>query len=93
MIISSLIFFDASFHKIVYFGKMFSYSFSIIRKQKRNTSAYKTKIVLISCFIAFQLLFLSLFMLSKWTVLEKRFDSVMLMEKAGYATFKVKDAY
>jgi hypothetical protein len=40
MIISSLIFFDASFHKIVYFGKMFYIPLVLFEngKEKHNTS-------------------------------------------------------
>jgi hypothetical protein len=60
MIISSLIFFDASFHKrIVYFGKCIPLVLFENGKEKAQhfNALYKTKIVLISCFIAFQLLF------------------------------------
>jgi hypothetical protein len=92
-----LIFFDANFHKkeLSILGNVL-YSFGIIRKRKRKAqhfnALYKTKIVLISCFIAFQLLFPFRYLCYPnelfWT--EEGFRSyVMLM--AGYATFKVKD--
>jgi hypothetical protein len=77
---------------------MFAYSFGIIRKRKRKAqhfnALYKTKIVLISCFIAFQLLFPFRYLCYPnelfWTEEGFRFSwRVMLME-AGYATFKVK---
>jgi hypothetical protein len=72
---------------------------SIIRKQRKAqhfNALYKTKIVLISCFIAFQLLFPFRYLCYPnelfWTEEGFRFSwRVMLMEK-GYATFKVKDA-
>jgi hypothetical protein len=103
MIISSLLFFDADFHQ-----KVLSILAKSIRipmllfdngkeKQPEPTYLYKTKILFISSFIAFQLLFPFRYLLYPtelfWTEEGFRFSwRVMLMEKAGYATFKVKDA-
>ncbi|MFT7395980.1 MAG: hypothetical protein ACI96G_000716 [Flavobacterium sp.] len=102
MIISSLIFFDASFHKkgLSILGKCFHISLVLFENGKEKAqhfnALYKTKIVLISCFIAFQLLFPFRYLCYPnelfWTEEGFRFSwRVMLMEKAGYATFKVKD--
>jgi hypothetical protein len=76
---------------------MFSYSFSIIRKRKEKAqhfnALYKTKIVLISCFIAFQLLFRYLCYPNELFWTEEGFLLLRYVDgKAGYATFKVKDA-
>jgi hypothetical protein len=79
--------------------KMFSYSFSIIRKRKRkrNTSTPYIKpkysyqlLYCVSIIVPFRYLCYpnELF----WTEEGFRSLGVMLMEKAGYATFKVKDA-
>jgi hypothetical protein len=103
MIISSLIFFDASFHKSVlsFLGKCCSIPLLLFENGKEKVqhfnSVYKTKILFISCFIAFQLLFPFRYLCYPnelfWTEEGFRFSwRVMLMEKAGYATFKVKDA-
>jgi hypothetical protein len=62
MIISSLIFFDASFPKkgLSILGKCFHIPLVLFENGKEKAqhfnALYKTKIVLISCFIAFQLL-------------------------------------
>jgi hypothetical protein len=95
MIISSLIFFDASFHKSCLFWEMFSYSFSIIRKRKKrhNTSTYKTKIVLSAALLRFNycspfaiyVIQMNCFGPKKAILLACYVDG-----KAGYATFKVK---
>jgi hypothetical protein len=79
--------------KKVYFGNVFIFLwyYSKTEKKAQHFNALY-KIVLISC--SFQLLFYlcypnELF----WTEEGFRFSwRVMLMEKAGYATFKVKDA-
>lgn len=103
MIISSLIFFDASFHKKVlsFIGKMISTPILLFENGKEKTAAhkllYKTKLVLISSFIVFQLVFPFRYLCYPnelfWTEEGFRFSwRVMLMEKAGYATFRVKDA-
>jgi hypothetical protein len=66
------------------------------KKQPELNYLYKTKMLFISCFI-FQLVFPFRYLLYPnelfWTEEGFRFSwRVMLMEKAGYATFKVRDA-
>src|SRR3970282_377974 len=103
MIISTLIFFDASFHKKVlsHIAKIFSSSIILFEngkvKAKNFSMAYKAKLAFISCFEAFPLLFPFRYLCYPnelfWTEEGFRFSwRVMLMEKAGYATFTVKDA-
>jgi len=103
MIISTLIFFDASFHKKVlsHIAKIFSSSIILFEngkvKAKNFSMAYKAKLAFISCFVAFQLLFPFRYLCYPnelfWTEEGFRFSwRAMLMEKAGYATFTVKDA-
>ena len=102
MIISSLLFFDASFHHEVLqlISKFFSRSNGIFENKKtktpENTTLYKAKIAFLSCFVVFQLLFPFRYLCYPnelfWTEEGFRFSwRVMLMEKAGYATFTVKD--
>jgi hypothetical protein len=64
-------------------------------KEKHNTSVYKTKIVFISCFIAFQLLFPFRYLCYPnelfWTEEGFRFSwRVMLMEKQDMQHLKLK---
>jgi hypothetical protein len=103
MIISSLLFFDASFHQKVlsFVGKMIAIPLLLFEngKEKRpnDNLLYKTKLLFVSSFVVFQLLFPFRYVLYPnelfWTEEGFRFSwRVMLMEKAGYATFKVKDA-
>lgn len=103
MIISSLIFFDASFHKKVLnlLSRIASRSITIFEngkeKQVNPTMLYKAKISFISFFVLFQLLFPFRYVSYPnelfWTEEGFRFSwRVMLMEKAGYTTFTVIDA-
>ncbi len=103
MIISTLIFFDASFHKKVlnFIARIFSSSIILFENGKEKVqnfnTTYQIKIAFISCFAAFQLLFPFRYLYYPnelfWTEEGYRFSwRVMLMEKAGYATFTVKDA-
>ncbi|WP_395060137.1 HTTM domain-containing protein [Flavobacterium sp.] len=102
MIISTLIFFDANFHKkcLAYFSKLFSINANLFENEKTKIQDYtfknKLKITFISLFIAFQLLFPFRYFLYKdelfWTEEGFRFSwRVMIMEKAGYTQFIVKD--
>jgi len=104
MIISTLLFFDASFHKkcmdfILKIVKINSLSFynSQTFNQKQNTSFTKAKIVFLALFMVFQLAFPFRYTLYPdelfWTEEGYRFSwRVMLMEKAGYTQFYVIDA-
>jgi hypothetical protein len=103
MIISSLIFFDPSFHQkaLSFMGKLIAMPMQLFEngKEKKPDSdlLYKTKLLFISSFVVIQLLFPFRYLLYPnelfWTEEGFRFSwRVMLMEKAGYATFKVKDA-
>jgi hypothetical protein len=103
MIISSLIFFDASFHKkaLNFIGKIFSGSIILFENGKEKVQNFnntnKAKVFFISCFVVFQLLFPFRYFCYPnelfWNEEGFRFSwRVMLMEKAGYATFTVRDA-
>lgn len=103
MIISTLIFFDASFHKKVlnFIARIFSSSIILFENGKEKVqnfnTTYQIKIAFISCFVAFQLVFPFRYLCYPnelfWTEEGFRFSwRVMLMEKAGYTTFTVKDA-
>ncbi len=102
MIISTLIFFDASFHKkcLSYLAKLFSIDAKRFENGKIKTQEYNisnnVKLTFIGLFIAFQLLFPFRYFLYKnelfWTEEGFRFSwRVMIMEKAGYTQFIVKD--
>ncbi|MFV8328191.1 HTTM domain-containing protein [Flavobacterium sp. ZS1P14] len=103
MIISSLLFFDANFHKkcLQIISKLFNFSLSVFENRKEKiqnfNGIYKTKIAFLTCFVAFQLLFPFRCLLYPdelfWTEEGFRFSwRVMLMEKAGYTQFIVTDA-
>ncbi|WP_445457641.1 HTTM domain-containing protein [Flavobacterium sp. HNIBRBA15423] len=104
MIISTLLFFDASFHKkcmdfILKIVKIDSLSFysSQTFNQKQNTTFTKAKIAFLALFMVFQLAFPFRYALYPdelfWTEEGYRFSwRVMLMEKAGYTQFYVIDA-
>lgn len=103
MIVSSLLFFDADFHKecLQIVSKLFNFSITIFENGKEKiqnfNGIYKTKIAVLTCFIAFQLLFPFRYLLYPdelfWTEEGFRFSwRVMLMEKAGYTQFSVTDA-
>ena len=102
MIISTLLFFDADFHKkcLLYFTKLLSIKGSYFENNKMKiqnyNTTYKLKLAFIGVFITFQLLFPFRYLLYKdelfWTEQGFRFSwRVMIMEKAGYTQFIVKD--
>jgi hypothetical protein len=102
MIISSLIFFEASFHqKILHFiAKTIGIDTSLFENGKEKiqnySTLYKTKLLFIASFLTFQLLFPFRYLLHPnelfWTEEGFRFSwRVMLMEKAGYTQFIVVD--
>ncbi|MES2544026.1 MAG: HTTM domain-containing protein [Bacteroidota bacterium] len=103
MIISSLLFFEAGFHRkcLVYFSKITKYRLALSEngKEKKSNSdslSHKIQIGILSSFILFQLLFPFRYLLYKdelfWTEEGYRFSwRVMLMEKAGYTQFVVSD--
>jgi hypothetical protein len=93
-----LIFFDASFQKGLSILENVFYSFSIIRKRKRKSTTlnalYKTKIVLSAALLRFNYCSFRYLCYPNelfWTE-EGRFSWRYVDGKAGYATFKVKDA-
>ena len=101
MIVSALVFFDASFHQkiIEWIAKRLKVSMALFQ----NTSAYQPKGIkakfatgVLVIFMAFQLIFPWRYLLYPgelfWTEEGYRFSwRVMLMEKSGYAQFKVVD--
>ncbi len=101
MIVSALIFFDARFHhKILRFiSKVFRISKETWDLRVKNASVsktYKFQYFVVGIFILFQLIFPWRYALYPgelfWTEEGYRFSwRVMLMEKAGYAQFKVKN--
>lgn len=102
MIVSALIFFDAGFHKkIVYaFAKAVKYPKTLLDGtavwQPVSVVRYKASIILIIAFFCVQLLMPWRYVLYPgelfWTEEGYRFSwRVMLMEKSGYAQFKIKD--
>ena len=103
MIISTLIFFEADFHKkcLDYISKIFNVSIQYFENEKilvqQSNFFYKTKIAVLIVFIAFQLLFPFRYLAYPgelfWTEEGYRFSwRVMLMEKAGYTQFTVVDS-
>ena len=103
MIISTLIFFENNFHKkcLNIVDKLFNVKPSLFEngneKIEKNNLVYKTKLIVITCFVVFQLLFPFRYLLYPnelfWTEEGFRFSwRVMLMEKAGYTEFTVTDA-
>lgn len=102
MIISSLIFFEANFHKkiLTFIGNLFSKDISLFENGKEKTQEFdfvnQLKLGFIGLFIVFQLAFPFRYLLYPeelfWTEEGFRFSwRVMLMEKAGYAEFTVTD--
>lgn len=105
MIISSLIFFDASFHKkvLALIMKLFGYplTFSTTQEISENSifsKKYKSRWIpiLLTLFISIQLVLPFRYLAYPgelfWTEEGYRFSwRVMLMEKAGYAQFSVAD--
>lgn len=103
MIISTLIFFDASFHqKILFFiSNLVRIPTAIWENNKTKitsfTNLYQTKLVFLTSFLLLQLAFPFRYFLYPdelfWTEEGYRFSwRVMLMEKAGYTEFKVTDS-
>lgn len=103
MIISTLIFFDAGFHKkcLELLSKIIRFNLTAFENGKEKvhqyTAFYKAKLALITGFLAFQLLFPFRYLLYPnelfWTEEGFRFSwRVMLMEKAGYTQFTVVDS-
>lgn len=104
MIISTLIFFDASFHKkcMDFILKIIQVDFTqfsngLSFKVDTNRLSTKIKLTFLALFMAFQLIFPFRYMLYPdelfWTEEGFRFSwRVMLMEKAGYTQFYVIDS-
>lgn len=93
MIISTLIFFSTKSHRSIY--HFFSNPIDTVPINTKLHLNKFTKFAL-ACFISFQLLFPFRYLLYPgelfWTEQGYRFSwRVMLMEKAGYATFTIKD--
>jgi len=102
MIVSALIFFDAGLHKkVVYaFAKAVKYPKALLEAtavwQPPSVKRYKVALVVITIFFCIQLLLPWRYALYPgelfWTEEGYRFSwRVMLMEKSGYAQFKIKD--
>lgn len=104
MIISSLIFFDASFHNKVlnFITKIFKFKTTIFNTSEKKIINFSTrlnafKISFLALFMAFQLMFPFRYLLYPdelfWTEEGFRFSwRVMLMEKAGYTQFYITDS-
>lgn len=104
MIISTLVFFDANFHKkcLLYIANLLKINVEIFeninQKIENNSRFYNLKIAVIIIFISFQIFFPFRYFLYKdelfWTEEGFRFSwRVMIMEKAGYTQFTVKDVF
>ena len=101
MIVTALIFFSADFHGVILgqLGRWFSMSATLIHPQRTYMySSLANRLIRASLvvFFVFQLLFPFRYLLYPgelfWTEQGYRFSwRVMLMEKAGYAQFTVKD--
>ena len=101
MIVSSLLFFNAGFHKKIlgFIAKILKLPLQPLENQEKlavNNKGYKLKLAFLAVFIGFQLLFPFRYLLYPqelfWTEEGFRFSwRVMLMEKAGYIQFKVTD--
>ncbi len=103
MIVSTLIFFDANFHKkcLFFLAKMLKFNKDIFENDKILIDKKSTfdilKHTIIILFISFQILFPFRYLLYNnelfWTEEGFRFSwRVMIMEKAGYTQFIIKDA-
>jgi len=101
MIVSSLLFFDADFHKkaLTFISKLFKIKTLEINSKVQipnNKPLGRLKIAFLMAFVAFQLIFPFRYLLYPqelfWTEEGFRFSwRVMLMEKAGYTQFTVSD--
>jgi hypothetical protein len=102
MIVSALIFFDTGFHHkiLAFISKIFKISKGSWDTQVKTASVkgtYRFQYYVVVCFLAVQLVFPWRYLLYPgelfWTEEGYRFSwRVMLMEKAGYAQFKVKNS-
>jgi hypothetical protein len=103
MIVSSLLFFESDFHKkcLNYIAGLFRFSLDVFENGKEKattfTGLYKAKMAILVCFVIFQLTFPFRYLFYPgelfWTEEGFRFSwRVMLMEKAGYTEFTVKDS-
>ncbi|GIZ08424.1 type I deoxyribonuclease HsdR [Flavobacterium sp. UMI-01] len=103
MIISSLIFFEATFHKKIlqWIARLFSFDYSLFENGKHKNQCFsptqQIKLSFLTLFIMFHLVFPFRYWCYPnelfWTEEGFRFSwRVMLMEKAGYAEFTVRDA-
>jgi hypothetical protein len=102
MIISTLIFFNAGFHqRVLFFFGNFKKHKAVWENNKTKITSFakvqQAKLVLLSSFLLLQLAFPFRYLVYPnelfWTEEGFRFSwRVMLMEKAGYAEFKVTDA-
>ncbi|MEM7185700.1 MAG: HTTM domain-containing protein [Bacteroidota bacterium] len=103
MIVATLIFFEPEFHEKVcrVLGRMVRYpqrllQASLQQKKQRTTSGFKWSLVVVAFLLAVQLLLPWRYLLYPgelfWTEEGYRFSwRVMLMEKTGYAQFKIVD--
>jgi hypothetical protein len=102
MIVSAIVFFDASLHKriLVIISKVFRFHKTVFNNQSyyKSKSALfsKIKYVVVMLFFAIQLIFPWRYLVYPgelfWTEQGYRFSwRVMLMEKAGYTQFKIVD--
>ncbi len=101
MIVSALIFFNAGFHHkiLLFISKILNISKQVWDAKVKTVSAKTTQtfqLYVVVGFVIFQLLFPWRYVLYPgelfWTEEGYRFSwRVMLMEKAGYAQFKIKD--
>lgn len=97
MIVSALIFFDASFHEGILSSFNRFIKFNTASAATHTTNPTKQwKVIVVTIFFAFQLLLPWRYMMYPgelfWTEEGFRFSwRVMLMEKAGYAHFKIVD--
>lgn len=101
MIVSALIFFDASFHeklieRITKIFKIFEVKTPPLTNRKKYFFSSKIPVLIVGLFLLVQLLLPWRYLAYPgelfWTEEGYRFSwRVMLMEKAGYAQFKVKD--
>ena len=103
MIISTLIFFDSKFHEkiLAFMAKIIKIDFSVFNNQLKKKTSFtlvtNIKLIIISTFVAVQLLFPFRYVFYPnelfWTEEGFRFSwRVMLMEKAGYTQFIVVDS-
>jgi hypothetical protein len=103
MIVCSLLFFESSFHKKIlgYIAEFFHLDINLFENGKEKiqnfNAIYKTKLVVTTCLLVFQIVFPFRYLVYKdelfWTEEGFRFSwRVMLMEKAGYTQFTVTDA-